>query len=64
MDEMDIDNLIRRAVDRQDGKAAGQASEALRARRWNYARVFARVSALRPACTMAEWDALLQESDD
>lgn len=59
-----INMMIAKAIDTNDAKLAGQIASILRNRGENYDAILARVLAVRPNFTAAEWETLMFAADE
>ncbi len=62
--KMLLTTAIARAVDEQDPALAGMIADHARANGVTYPELFVRVQEVRPLCSLASWDALLEQADD
>ena len=58
-----LDTAIAYAIDHDNARVAGSVVDALRPGHWTHAQIFARVQAVRPEASAAQWDRLLCESE-
>ncbi len=64
MATLNVNDTIARAIDRHDADAAGLLVDVLRHHGMTYRQILARVQAVRPGVTAAQWEDLLVGADE